>query len=126
MKEHEKNQLTIIVEKTTQIDTSVTARRSKSGGFFDDEQEVTEVTEISVDAEKLKAKMSSFIKLVTVVVSESVVSESQEAVDKKSGMQLEELKLIVEISGEGEFKILGTGAKAGGKGALELVFKRCI
>jgi hypothetical protein len=121
MKEHEKNQLTIIVEKTTQIDTSVTARRSKSGGFFDDEQEVTEVTEISVDAEKLKAKMSSFIKLVTVVVS-----ESQEAVDKKSGMQLEELKLIVEISGEGEFKILGTGAKAGGKGALELVFKRCI
>jgi hypothetical protein len=120
MQENE-NQLTIIVEKIPDNNSSSTMGKSKSGDFFDDQKEIVEVTEISVDAEKLKAKMSSFIKLVTIVVS-----ESQEAVDKKSGMQLEELKLIVEISGEGEFKILGTGAKVGGKGALELVFKRCI
>lgn len=115
------NQLIIIVEKTPGVNTPSRAGTSKSGDFFDDQKEITELTEVSLDAEKLKAKMSSFIKLVTIVVS-----ESQEAVDKKSGMQLEELKLTVEINGEGEFKILGTGAKAGGKGALELVFKRCV
>jgi hypothetical protein len=115
MKDQE-NEITIIVEKKLK-----TEGRSKSGNVFGDREEADiEITEISIDAEKLKTKMSSFIRLVTLVVN-----ESQEVVDKKSGMQLEELKLIVEISGEGEFKILGTGAKAGGKGALELVFKRC-
>lgn len=114
------NQLIIIVEN---ISTEIPNKSKGSKGIdpLSDEynEEFVSVTEISVDAEKLKSKMSNFIKIITMVVN-----ESQEVVGEKSGMQLDEVKLTVEISGEGEFKLLGTGAKAGGKGALELVFKR--
>lgn len=37
---------------------------------------------------------------------------------KKSSMQLDEIELSVEISGEGEVKLVGTGAKAAGKEAI--------
>ncbi|WP_414579668.1 hypothetical protein [Anabaena sp. CCY 9402-a] len=40
------------------------------------------------------------------------------------GMQLDEIELSVEISAEGEVKLIGNGAKAGGKGAIKLVFRR--
>jgi hypothetical protein len=114
------NQLIIIVDGVAS-DNKLDAAGSKGGrsrGPYDVDEESISTTEISVDAEKLKSKMSSFIKIITMVVN-----ESQESVDKKSGMRLDEVKLTVEISGEGEFKLLGTGAKAGGKGAIELVFK---
>jgi hypothetical protein len=39
-------------------------------------------------------------------------------------MQLDEIELSVEINGEGQMSILGTGGKAGGKGAIKLKFKR--
>jgi len=39
-------------------------------------------------------------------------------------MQLDEIELSVEISGEGEIKLMGTGGKAGSKGAIKLTFKR--
>jgi hypothetical protein len=117
------SQLIIIVDdKGTSADNNLNDARSKgsrSRGPYDVDDESINVTEVSIDAEKLKSRMSSFIKIITMVIN-----DSDEVVDKKSGMQLEEIKLTVEVSGEGEFKIMGTGAKAGGKGAIELTFKR--
>jgi hypothetical protein len=115
------NQLIIIVESVSSSNISSKSKGNRGIDPLSDEynDEFSSVTEISIDAEKLKSKMSNFVKIITMVVN-----ESQEVVGKESGMQLDEVKLTVEISGEGEFKLLGTGAKAGGKGALELVFKR--
>ena len=39
-------------------------------------------------------------------------------------MQLDELELTVEINGEGQVSLLGTGGKVGTKGAIKLKFKR--
>ncbi|NET39420.1 MAG: hypothetical protein F6K19_46885 [Cyanothece sp. SIO1E1] len=40
------------------------------------------------------------------------------------GLELEEVELAVEVNGEGKVSILGSGGKAGGKGAITLKFKR--
>jgi hypothetical protein len=37
---------------------------------------------------------------------------------------LDEIELSVEISGEGEIKLMGTGGKAASKGAIKLTFRR--
>ena len=41
-----------------------------------------------------------------------------------SEIALDEIELSVEINGEGKISLLGNGAKAGGKGAIKLKFKR--
>lgn len=45
------------------------------------------------------------------------------ATDKKK-LQLTEVSLAVEITGEGTLSILGTGGKLGGKGGITLKFAR--
>jgi hypothetical protein len=39
-------------------------------------------------------------------------------------MCLDEIELSVEIGAEGEIRLIGSGAKANGKGAIKLKFKR--
>lgn len=43
---------------------------------------------------------------------------------KNSPIKLDEIELSVEINGQGQVSILGTGAAVGGKGAITLKFKR--
>ena len=64
----------------------------------------------------LKRNMSEFLE---------VVEEAFEKAEKpSSAMRLEELELAVEINGEAEVSLLGSGGKAGTKGAITLKFKR--
>ena len=42
----------------------------------------------------------------------------------RTGMQLDEIELSVEINSEGKVSLFGIGGKAGGKGAMTLKFKR--
>ncbi len=64
----------------------------------------------------LKRNMSEFLE---------VVEEAFEKAEKPSSrMRLEELELAVEINGEAEVSLLGSGGKAGTKGAITLKFKR--
>ena len=72
-----------------------------------------------VSVKKLENKMSEFLRVIS-----GLLSRVQKQVPKSSGIQLDEIELSVEISGEGEVKLLGTGAKAGTKGAITLKFKR--
>ena len=74
---------------------------------------------VKVSAEKLEQEMTRFLQVLGKVFSHA---EAQAKVNSK--MQLEEIELSVEISGEGEVKLLGSGAKAGGKSAIKLTFKR--
>jgi hypothetical protein len=68
-----------------------------------------------IDAADLKANMGEFL---------DVVEEAFDQAEKSRRMQLEELELAIEISGEGQVSLLGTGGKAGAKGAIKLKFKR--
>jgi len=72
---------------------------------------------VKVSAQTLEQNMANFLQVVGRLFSRA----EQQA---NSKMQLEEIELSVEISGEGEVKLIGSGAKASGKGAIKLTFKR--
>jgi hypothetical protein len=69
--------------------------------------------------EMSEAKMSGFLQMVSRIFS----SAEQEA-KKTAGMSLDEIELSVEIGAEGEIRLIGSGVKATGKGAIKLKFKR--
>ncbi|MBD2210425.1 hypothetical protein H6G27_11115 [Nostoc linckia FACHB-104] len=74
---------------------------------------------VKVSAQKLEQEMSHFLQVVG-----RLFSRAEQQAQGNSGMRLEEIELSVEISGEGEVKLIGSGAKASGKGAIKLTFKR--
>ncbi|NEP10094.1 MAG: hypothetical protein F6K14_07730 [Symploca sp. SIO2C1] len=69
-----------------------------------------------VAAQKLKQEMGKFVEVVGEVFSQTE--------QLRTGMQLEEIELSVEINGEGKVSLFGIGGKTGGKGAMTLKFKR--
>lgn len=69
-----------------------------------------------VSAAELKQNVGEFLEVVEEAFDRAEQSQSK--------MQLDELELSVEINGEGKVSLLGTGGKAGGKGAIKLKFKR--
>jgi hypothetical protein len=69
-----------------------------------------------ISAEDLKDNIGEFIE----VVEESF----DRAESSKSRLQLEEIELSVEISGNGKVSLLGFGGEAAAKGAVKLKFKR--
>jgi hypothetical protein len=78
-----------------------------------------EIKNSRMTAGKLEAQMSQFVRVVS-----RLFSNVQKQVEPQAQLQLDEITLTVEIGSEGEIKLLGTGVKAAGKGAIELKFKR--
>ncbi|MEH2144474.1 Pepco domain-containing protein [Nostoc sp.] len=74
---------------------------------------------VKVSAQKLEQNMTHFLKVVG-----SLFNQAEQQAKVNSRMQLDEIELSVEISAEGEVKLIGSGAKAGSKGAIKLKFKR--
>jgi hypothetical protein len=74
---------------------------------------------VKVSAQTLEENMTNFLQVVG-----QLFSRAEQQANVNSGLQLEEIELSVEISGQGEVKLIGNGAKAGGKGAIKLKFKR--
>lgn len=72
-----------------------------------------------VKAQDLEKNMTHFLQVVG-----GLFSRAEQQAKINSGMRLEEIELSVEISGEGEVKLIGNGVKAGSKGAIKLVFRR--
>jgi hypothetical protein len=78
-----------------------------------------EIKDSRIKAGTLAVQMSQFVGVVN-----SLFSHVQKQVKPQSELALDEITLTVEISSKGEIKLLGTGVKAAGKGAIELKFKR--
>ncbi|MEH2337073.1 Pepco domain-containing protein [Nostoc sp.] len=74
---------------------------------------------VKVSAQKLEQNMTHFLKIVG-----SLFNQAEQQAKVNSRMQLDEIELSVEISAEGEVKLIGSGAKAESKGAIKLKFKR--
>ncbi|MEH2303572.1 MAG: hypothetical protein V7K88_32535 [Nostoc sp.] len=74
---------------------------------------------VKVSAQKLEQNMTHFLKVVG-----SLFNQAEQQAKVNSRMQLDEIELSVEISAEGEVKLIGSGAKAESKGAIKLKFKR--
>ncbi len=74
---------------------------------------------VKVSTQKLEAEMSRFVQIVS-----RLFSHAEKQVNPQSGLKLDEIEVSVEINGEGEVKLLGTGGKVGTKGGITLRFKR--
>jgi hypothetical protein len=74
---------------------------------------------VKVSAQTLEQNMTHFLKVVG-----SLFSQAEQQAKVNSRMQLDEIELSVEISADGEVKLIGSGVKAGSKGAIKLKFKR--
>ncbi|MEH1924017.1 Pepco domain-containing protein [Nostoc sp.] len=74
---------------------------------------------VKVSAQTLEQNMTHFLKVVG-----SLFSQAEQQAKVNSKMQLDEIELSVEISADGEVKLIGSGVKAGSKGAIKLKFKR--
>ncbi|AFZ02732.1 hypothetical protein Cal6303_3814 [Calothrix sp. PCC 6303] len=100
---------------------------NRSGGDWGEETKTPDAkipeNAVPVDAEKLEQEMSRFLLVVDKVFTRAE-QQTQAKAGAKSGMQLDEIELTVEINGEGQVKLLGNGVKAGGKGGIKLTFKR--
>ncbi|MFK0164476.1 hypothetical protein [Rhizobium sp. NPDC090279] len=70
---------------------------------------------VTLSADLLKTQMSNLLEVVSLVFDQSLAS---------STLALDEVQLSIEISSEGEVRILGSGGKIGGNGAIRLIFKK--
>jgi hypothetical protein len=85
------------------------------------QQKVSKFRDKQLDAAELEHKMSRFLQSVGRLFQQAETQTQQQP--GKPQMQLEEIELSIEISGEGEIKLVA-GGKAAGKGAIKLKFKR--
>jgi hypothetical protein len=74
---------------------------------------------IPVSARKLEAEMTQLIETIG-----RIFRRAEQQAAPRSGLQLQEVELSIEISSEGQVYLIGNGAKAGGKGAITLKFSR--
>ena len=75
------------------------------------------IGEFEVNVDTLEAEMGHLIDVVQRLLTRAEQKSQSE-------IALDEIELSVEINGNGKISILGTGAQAGGKGAIKLKFKR--
>jgi hypothetical protein len=71
-----------------------------------------------VSAKKLEQGMSEFVQVLG-----RVLQHVKQSTHELAGMTLDEIELSVEVNTEGQLSLLGTGGKAGAKGAMTLKFK---
>ncbi|MDA0267842.1 MAG: hypothetical protein O3A14_13000 [Cyanobacteria bacterium] len=70
---------------------------------------------VSLDAQALKAQMSSMLAIMDDVFSEA---------NSRTGLRLDAVELSVEINAEGQISIVGNGGKLGNSGGMTLKFTR--
>lgn len=111
-----------IITAETPAPTSVSEGGRDGGirrGPFDEPAQLPIRRGVEVPAVKLEQGMSDFLQVVGRVLGH-VQNRSQEL----AGMELDEIELSVEINGEGQLSLLGTGGKVGGSSGMTLKFKR--
>ncbi|MDB9341691.1 MULTISPECIES: hypothetical protein [Cyanophyceae] len=123
MSETPSDSIWIVTDDTPQISTPNGTKggttNTRSWGEQPPEDTSKGVGAVEVSTEKLEKEMTHFLQVVG-----RLFNRAEQQAKVNSGMQLDEIELSVEISGEGQVKLIGNGAKAGGKGAIKLTFKR--
>lgn len=87
------------------------------GGGFGMRADGTAFRLISLGADGLRQQVSNLLDVVGYVFDQA---------SEKGNVTLDQVDLSIEINSEGQISVLGTGGKAGGSGAIKLVFKRAI
>lgn len=121
----DKNKLWFVVETEDTVEKAVKATGERGGedvggGFGEAELVETVKTlakrkRVSLDAQALKAQISSMLAILDEVFTEA---------NTRTGLQLDEVELSVEINAEGQLSIVGNGGKLGNTGGMTLKFTR--
>lgn len=74
---------------------------------------------VKISVDELEQRMSHFLQSIS-----RIFRHAEQYMTQSRDVALSEIEISIEISGEGEIKLLGTGGKTGGKGAITLKFKR--
>jgi hypothetical protein len=77
---------------------------------------------VSLPVERLRRQVGELVTMVAEVFDRAEQQAGVATPDRQ--LQLEEIELTVEVNGEGQLGILGSGGKAGGKGGIKLKFTR--
>jgi hypothetical protein len=88
------------------------------GLWGDAQATVRRLREVKLPVDLLERNVLSFLQMIS-----SLFKSVNSAISTESSLQLNEVELSVEISTEGEVKLVA-GGKAAGKGAITLRFKR--
>lgn len=97
---------------------------SRDGGTlqnpYEDQPSVTKNHPgVPVSVEKLEQGVTSFLQAMG-----RVIRNAQARATELGSMELDEIELSVEVNGEGQLSLLGSGTKVGGKSAMTLHFKK--
>ena len=98
-------------------DSGETKRWGGKSQISEDTQKQTISKSLRVN--EIEQRMSVFLGMVS-----RIFQSAEQETQKAAGMSLDEIELSVEIGSEGEVRLIGSGAKASGKGAIKLKFKR--
>ncbi|NJO78426.1 MAG: hypothetical protein HC827_07780 [Cyanobacteria bacterium RM1_2_2] len=105
----------VVVDETEAEPEPVEGQR----GWRDEVQKrISGLKQVKLPVADLEQNMGQFLQLVG-----RLFQQVDQQIGNDSTMKLDEVELSVEISGEGEVKLVA-GGKAAGKGAIRLKFKR--
>ncbi len=111
----------IVTDEPPQVVLPDGGRDGQGAGNPFDKPEVVEPGNryrIPVKAEKLEQGVTDFLQ-----VMGRVMRQARRTAGDLGEMELDEVELAVEVNGEGQLSLLGSGGKVGGKGAMTLKFK---
>jgi hypothetical protein len=108
---------TDIVQTTEEVRRGERSGTDIGGGFGRVTEQINTIAQkrVPLDAAALRAQLNGLLK---------ILGDVSEQANQQSGLQLEEVELAVEITGEGQVNILGNSGKLGNKGGIVLKFKR--
>ncbi len=107
-------QIQVIVDEDMAIRADARSGEDTGGGFGKIHNSGS-FRVVNLSADGLREQVSNLLEVVQYVFDRAM---------DKSSLLLDQLELSVEISSEGQISILGTGGRAGGRGAIKLIFKK--
>lgn len=109
--------LVIVTDETDETSAPIEGQR---GWREEIHKHISNVKEVRLPVAQLEQNMNQFLQLVG-----RLFKQVDQQIGSESDVTLDEVELAVEISAEGEVKLVA-GGKAAGKGAIKLKFKRDV
>lgn len=107
--------IVIVTEEEEEVSVPIEGQR---GWGEEVRKRISGLKEVRLPVAQLEQNMTQFLHLIR-----RLFKQVDQEIGAESGMKLDEVELSVEISGEGEVKLVA-GGKAAGKGAIKLKFTR--
>lgn len=107
--------LVIVTDETAEVSAPIEGQR---GWREEVQKQISSFKEVRLPVAQLEQNMNQFLHLIG-----RLFKQVDQQIGSESDMKLDEVELSVEISGEGEVKLVA-GGKAAGKGAIKLKFTR--